>query len=177
MNDVNIADLNNDGSPDLIVTGKQHYGKSGVFWGDSDGAPYLWAQGRYTEIPEVKDWGLILEQNVFDIDGDGFLEIILNRTSAKTAEGGEDDFHLGWYFQVVETNQYFELFDVTEIYFEDYKSQRVNGVCQGENHYIFNMGLFDYDNDGNIEYFNSCDQGILKHEWEWNGSKFIKVSP
>ena len=176
MNDVNIADLNNDGSPDLIVTGKQHYGKSGVFWGD-DEAPHLWVQGRYTEIPEVKDWGLILEQNIFDIDGDGFLEIILNRTSAKTAEGGEDDFHLGWYFQVVETNQYFELFDVTEIYFEDYKSQRVNGVCQGENHYIFNMGLFDYDNDGNIEYFNSCDQGILKHEWEWNGSKFIKVSP
>ena len=176
MNDVNITDLNNDGSPDLIVTGKQHYGKSGVFWGDTDGAPYLWAQGRYTEIPEVKDWGLILEQNIFDIDGDGLLEIILNRTTAKTAEGGED-FHMGWHFQVVETNQYFELFDVTDKYFEEYKSQRVNGVCQGENHYFFNMGLFDYDNDGNIEFFNSCDQGIVKHEWEWNGSKFIKISP
>jgi len=176
MNDVNIADLNNDGSPDLILTGKQHYGKSGVFWGDTDGAPYLWAQGRYTEIPEVIDWGLILEQNIFDIDGDGLLEIILNRTTAKTVEGGED-FHLGWHFQVVETNQYFELFDVTDKYFEEYESQRVNGVCQGENHYFFNMGLFDYDNDGNIEFFNSCDQGIVKHEWEWNGSKFIKVSP
>jgi len=43
--------------------------------------------------------------------------------------------------------------------------------------FYWDMGLFDYDNDGNIEYFNSCDQGILKHEWEWNGSKFIKVSP
>ena len=181
-NQMTVDDFNNDGSPDILLTGAEHAGKNGIFWGcsnetncDPNNKNLLnFTENRFTELPRVNDWGLILEHNVTDIDNDGELEIILNRTSANSVEGGEN-FHLGWYIQMISIENKTRLVNVTENYFDNYNSEIINGVCQGKNHYIFNLGLYDYDEDGKIELFNLPDQGILQHEWEWNGSKFIKI--
>ena len=185
-NDFSIADINNDGAMDILLTGAEFAHAMGIFWGcsevtncDSSTQPNF-NPNRFSVIPSVNGWGLALEHNLYDIDNDGTLEIIINRTGA-TLEDPEsnspnmDDFHLGWNFQLLKVQNNTEITDLTTDYFLNFTSERIGGNCQGENHYIFNMGLFDYDNDGFIEFFNLPDQGIIHHEWEWNGSKFLKV--
>jgi hypothetical protein len=186
-NDFTVADINNDGASDVILTGAEFADKMGIFWGcsevtncDSNTQPNF-NPNRFTEIPSVIGWGLALEHNLYDLDNDGTLEILINRTGAtledeETNSPYSDDFHLGWSFQVLKIENNTSVLDVTSSYFSDSYSERQGGPCQGYNHYIFNMGLYDYDNDGLVEFFNLPDQGIVHHEWEWNGLKFIKLS-
>ena len=43
--------------------------------------------------------------------------------------------------------------------------------------WIYWISINDYDNDGNLDIYNKMLENIPFHRWEWNGSKYIKVSP
>ena len=89
----------------------------------------------------------------------------------------------GHYIQILEVNGR-NFTDVTNTLIEDnYASDSgtVFGSCTYDNRFRTHMRVDDTNGDGNMELFSLkhylFTQDSKDHIWEWNGSKFIKISP
>lgn len=112
MYNTDLWDIDKDGYIDLIMGGHDHEGPfiydDGqvaynntpiVFWGDGN----TFNTENYTRLPEckVKGMGVVVDFEVFDVDGDGIDEIIVSRTGDGMFE---IPFYNGWAIQVIKRN-------------------------------------------------------------------------
>lgn len=118
--DLEISDLNNDGYNDLLMLSNDHLNnKDGyicppfILWGSESGR---FSSDNSTHFPATDrmGYGIGVGFIVFDLNGDGMKEVIINRCA--DGDYGGTRFYIGNYFQVCEkegdhyvdkTSQYF----------------------------------------------------------------------
>ena len=181
-------DLNNDGFIDKIGTYTEfsvcpEYLPSGVencpdfspiiLWGDINNKLLFENSSR---IPKVEGYGVPLNIFFHDLDNDDLDEIIISRRGG--AYWGDPNFYRGYYIQICKLNVDRSIIDVTENFIENFKNSEYMCIDNNIGGYPHAKNMFDLKNDGLIDLFgsNPYDSNI-RVRWEWNGSKFIKVSP
>ena len=173
-----LYDINNDSFLDLIIGGHEWENDFRIFWGNSNGFDLE----DISLIPHIEsnisyDMGILTDIKILDIDDDGKNEILLIRTGGDY-DYGVSSYYAGWYIQVLRLKESNLLEDITSQIFEDFYSDDLEDFCGNPyNNWIFWLNITDLDNDGNLDIHNKMLANRPFHRWEWNGSKFIKVSP
>lgn len=88
-----LFDIDEDGYLDLMIGGHDWEGTpAAIFWGDSTGN---WSGARRTLVPAVSNFGVVLDFDVQDFNGDGKNDIVINRTR------GPESFYVGTRLQLL----------------------------------------------------------------------------
>lgn len=133
------------------------------------------------EIPKVEGYEEAYSAKYKDIDNDGIEELIIERLHLEV--NNQYTRQEGHYIQILEING--RVFtDVTSSYIEK-NSASDSGVifdgCTYDNRFRSHIRVDDTNGDGKMEIFALKNylftQDSKDHIWEWNGSKFIKISP
>ncbi len=90
-----LIDVDGDGHLDLLAAGHEFEGsESLIVWGDEKPG---FADSTASILPAVTDFGIVVDIDVADFDGDGINDLLLNR--AGSAPGR--DFYDGMYLQLL----------------------------------------------------------------------------
>jgi hypothetical protein len=91
-----VVDVDGDSHLDLLAAGHEQDGlSSAVFWGDGTGR---YSDARRTVLPAVEGWGVVIDLDADDLDGDGDRDLVLNRTGDPSGLG----FYQGFRLQLLE---------------------------------------------------------------------------
>jgi hypothetical protein len=86
-----LVDVDRDGYIDLVVGGHEFEGRAtAIYWG----GPLGLRNAAVTVLPAVPGFGIVVDIEVDDLDGDGRREVLLTRTK-------EDPFYQGYSFQIL----------------------------------------------------------------------------
>jgi hypothetical protein len=86
-----LVDADRDGYIDLLVGGHEFEGRAtAVYWG----GPFGFSDARLTILPPVPGFGVVVDIEVDDLDGNGRRDVVVTRTK-------EAPFYEGYYFQVL----------------------------------------------------------------------------
>ena len=139
-----------------------YQGESAILYGN--GTNFLKSK---KSLPSVSGFGICVDIDFYDINGDGIDEIILNRTGDPKNGGG---FYMGWKVQILELINGAYI-DSTDKYID---------VSYGtESNWMYWLHISDYDNDGKIELFNDDLQTETSsyarpyREWELVNGRFM----
>ena len=84
--------MDGDVWPDLLLAGHEfEEWPTTIYWGGPTG---IYRADRRTVLPGVEVWGIVLDIDAEDLDGDGLREVVLNRTRS-------DPFYQGYYIQII----------------------------------------------------------------------------
>ncbi len=135
----------------------------------------------YVAIPKVEGFEEAYSAKYKDIDNDNVKELVIERLHLEVND--QYTRQEGHYIQILEINGR-NINDVTNGMIEDNfaNDNGTNfGPCTYDNRFRTHLRVDDTDGDGNMELFSLkhylFTQDSKDHIWEWNGSKFIKVSP
>ena len=159
-----LIDVDRDGNLDLLVAGHEFgdvYGgaPSLILWGDAEPG---FANSTASTLPEVTDFGIVVDIDVGDIDGDGINDVLLNR--AGSAPGR--DFYDGMYLQVLKGLEDRRMFsDITESSIDNEELLNTYGKHWG---WFVWLVLQDWDFDGDLD--------ILVDNVPGNGQSFVMIN-
>ena len=111
-----------------------------------------------------------------DLDNDGNKELIIGRSGT---ESGNRFGTRGYFVQII-SHVNGELIDKTSEFIQDNYEVGVDGQpdCQLDLKVNGIDRLHDLDGNGRLDLYNIPPDDFRKFlHWEWNGSRFIKVSP
>lgn len=151
-----LIDIDKDGYIDLLLAGHEYEGATTIIlWGDSTGT---YSPSRKTELPNIGGFfGIIVDIDAEDIDGDGDNDIILNRV-------GSVVFYEGFYIQILENNG--------ERLFSDNTSESMPDN-QGDDWRTW-IHIQDLNNDGMLDVYTNTEH-FINLRWFNNGAGvFIK---
>ena len=150
-----LYDLNKDGYLDLVIAGHTHENATPtVLWGNYTGK---YSKSRSSALPAVANWGVIIDINFIDINGDGLQDVVLNRQGDGT--GSQQVFH-GLYVQI--------LFQESNKSFTDKTSTAItNNIIldyPGLSWFWVDwLRIFDVDGDGDLDI--TSDNSYLGISW------------
>lgn len=141
-----FKDINKDGFLDLIAGGED-------FVSDKNNQPMRIFLGnginfdstRSIKLPTIANWGVLIDINTADLDGDGIDEIIVNRTQDRTA-----NFYQGFRIQILKNIGNYVYNDVTDKIIQNYTSNTIKWIVW--------LRVEDIDKNGKIDIFDS-DKG------------------
>ncbi len=85
-----LLDVDRDGHVDLVLAGHEHQGRpTAILWGSPQG---VYSHDRETVLPAQPEYGVVVDIDAEDLDGDGLRDIILTRT-------GTEPFYHGYCLQ------------------------------------------------------------------------------
>lgn len=136
-----LVDVDGDGFLDLLAAGHEYDGGGGHFptrilWGNRSGT---YSTSRETVLPGVAGRGIVVDIDVYDTDGDGDKDIVINRTSDDSTE----EWYKGYYIQLVE--------QVGPRSFEDRTERLIVQHADGEADWIVWVRMCDCDADGDVD--------------------------
>ena len=106
-----LIDIDKDGFIDLVASGFEHKGtKTAIYWGDGSGK---FRASDKTILAGVADYGIIVDIDAADINGDDLNDLIITRTGSPP----NNEYHSGYYVQV--------LMPLTSREFVDESDQRI----------------------------------------------------
>lgn len=86
-----LIDVDGDGYMDLVVGGHEFEGRAtAIYWGGPDG----FASAPVTVLPAVPGYGVVIDIEADDLDGDRTRDVVITRTKT-------DPFYDGYYFQIL----------------------------------------------------------------------------
>ena len=87
-----LIDIDRDGYLDLVVGGHEYDDgrRTTIFWG----GPLGLRNARQTTLPAVPGFGIVLDIEADDVDGDGRKDLVVTRTK-------DSPFYEGYYFQIL----------------------------------------------------------------------------
>lgn len=159
-----IFDLNADGYLDLIISGHEHEGApSTIFWGSYTGK---YTKSKSVIIPKITGWGVAIDLNIFDINNDGKMDVIINRQGDGTS--GPKVFY-GCNIQI--------MIQQNDNTFADNSSTLINGN-QLLTHpklswfWVDWLRMYDVDGDGRKDLVT--DNKFYNLQWKNNNGVFAK---
>ena len=104
-----LIDVDRDGHLDLLAAGHEFSGgESYIIWGNAEPG---FADSTANILPEVTDFGIVVDIDVADFDGDGINDVLLNRAGSGPGRG----FYDGMYLQLLKGREDRRTFsDITE---------------------------------------------------------------
>jgi hypothetical protein len=157
-----LYDINNDGFLDLIIG----TGSTRIFYGD--GVNFL--SKPYVELNEEVGTWEVYDFGFYDLDEDGYDDIIVSFSNGN-----------GFKIKIFKQN--------SDQSFEEKTNDWIENSI-GQNHSLVWIRVQDIDNNGFVDiiendkgHFNSEEyswsnvSGNTPARWEWNGTKFIKITP
>lgn len=158
-----LIDVNKDGYVDLIMGGHEFdYGNTTrIYWGNST---YRFVDK--SDIPSVDRYGVVLDIDQYDLDGDGINELIINRAGGRSTN---EYFYQGWFIQVVKLEGK-NLIDVTNQFIEN------NSIDVNYPKWIVWLRFQDYDDDGKVDLFSMVNGGHEFVRWELENKKLKRIN-
>ena len=89
-----LIDVDRDGHLDLLVAGDEGNSPSSIFWGDAQPG---FTNSTASTLPKVTDFGIVVDIDVGDIDGDGINDLLLNRVGSPPGRS----WYNGMYLQLL----------------------------------------------------------------------------
>jgi len=149
------------------------------------------SQGEYTlsemkYIPSIPGYNLGLDFNIYDLDGDGQKEIIILLTGDGSAgewsDSGNDNnnqnttnFYQGYKIQICQLDENRNIIDVTNQFMDGNGQSGVGLGCDNWTFMFLQIG--DYDDNGLLDMYSEDSRiGPNFVRWEWNGSRFTKMT-
>jgi hypothetical protein len=133
-----LVDVDQDSFIDLLVSGHEHDGfATQILWGSPSGNFQ-----QSTVLPAVSEYGVAIDIDVADLDGDLDLDIVINRTGDGT--GGEL-FYQGYRLQYLE--------NAGDRSFIDQSDARLSTARSTTDNWIDWIRLQDFNGDGAIDIF------------------------
>lgn len=137
-----MFDLDRDGFMDLLVGAHEQDGDTtAIYWGSSTGS---YSDSLRTVIPAVTGYGVVLDFDAEDVDGDGLRDLVVNRTGS-----GPNAFYQGIYLQLLTQTSARTFADGTS---------SIDDNGQAADSWFPWVRMQDIDNDGDIDIF-SDDKG------------------
>ena len=152
-----------------------------IFFGKIENGFLRYDFNEYLAIPKYIGFNRIDRCKFKDIDKDGNKELILYRINKNENTKQEE----GILLQIFRFNNR-NLIDVTSKLISNNESKDNSHLtdeegCLPNEAFQTNFRVDDFDYDGDLEIFSVKKMFFAEdgynHIWEWNGSKFIKVSP
>ncbi|HQS06049.1 MAG TPA: FG-GAP-like repeat-containing protein, partial [Daejeonella sp.] len=141
-----------------LVGAHEHEGnKTTIFWGNNTG---VYLESKKTILPSVNNYGVILDFDAEDLDGDGDRDLVINRTG-----GGNSNFYIGRRSQLLINNG--------NRSFTDKTSQIDNPGVDNETWFPW-IRIQDADNDGDLDILSDdlADEFFLKND---GSAKFTRI--
>ena len=163
-----LFDIDNDGNLDLVHGNSGGITPTKIYWGN--GIDY--SEERSIIIAQPDDtFNEVYDIDFYDLNSDSFTDILLLRFDYRTNNS---------YIQIIMNNE-------NQI-FADRTSELIENI-DSKSHNIVWISIYDIDNDGFIDLFETdkghynlddfswegVDGNIPAH-WEWNGQRFIKIT-
>ncbi|MCE5240879.1 VCBS repeat-containing protein [bacterium] len=126
-----VRDVDEDGYVDLLLAGHEHQGRRcSILWGTAEG---VFSHDNETLLPARDGYGVVLDIDAEDLDGDGRRDLILTRT-------GSDLFYQGYCLQLLHTNEDWSFADETD--------RRLASGTDPQGQWIARVRLVDRDGNG-----------------------------
>ena len=201
-----LFDVDGDGNLDLFLIGQETEDNTTLFsnWLSEsviESLPFRSSSGKILfgnseegftldnmkYIPTVEHRGLGLDIDIYDLDGDGQKEIVVLRTGDGTLgnsiEDAEDanenqdvtNFYSGYYIQICQLDENRNIIDVTDSFMDGNGQSGIGLGCDNTTFMFLQIG--DYDDNGLLDmYCEDSRNGPNFVRWEWNGSRFTKMT-
>ena len=139
-----LIDVDRDGNLDLLVAGHEHEGAASVIlWGAAEPG---FTNSTASTLPGVAAFGIVVDIDVGDIDGDGINDVLLDRAGSPPAR----EFYEGMYLQVLKGQEDHRTFsDVTESSIDN--DELLSTYNQPNNRWFEWLILQDWDFDGDLD--------------------------
>ncbi len=104
-----LIDVDRDGNLDLLIAGHEFGAEpSLILWGDEKPG---FAESTASALPKVPNFGIVVDIDVADFDGDGINDLLLNRVGSEPGRS----FYDGMYLQLLKGQEDLRTFsDITE---------------------------------------------------------------
>ncbi|MFC3852191.1 FG-GAP-like repeat-containing protein [Salinispirillum marinum] len=141
-----LVDINGDGNADILGGGHEF-----------DGTPTAYALGNGkgdfpdspVELPAIATFGVVVDVDVFDANGDDFLEILVTRTGG-TSSAADTNFYEGYHIQLLTSSD------------EGYVSSTIAESTTGD--WVEWLHIQDIDGDSKLEAYSD----LLNSGLEWD---------
>jgi hypothetical protein len=142
-----LVDVDQDSFIDLLVSGHEYEGfATRILWGSSSGTFQ-----QSTVLPAVSEYGVAIDIDVADLDGDSDLDIVVNRTGDGT---GSQSFYQGYRLQYLE--------NTGNRSFIDQSDTRLSTARSTTEKWIYWIRLQDFNADGSIDIFaDNAARGLV----------------
>lgn len=159
-----LYDLNKDGYLDLVIAGHTHESATPmVLWGNYSGK---YSKSRSSTLPAIAGWGVIIDINFIDIDGDGLQDIILNRQGDET---GTQKLFYGLQVQILQQQSNKSFMDKTSTYIDQAIVTSHPNISW---FWVDWLRLYDTNGDGLKDLV--ADNKFYNCQWRNVNGKFIK---
>ncbi|MEP0985593.1 VCBS repeat-containing protein [Ekhidna sp.] len=155
-----LIDVDKDGFVDLLLGAHEFEGdNTSIYWGSTTGS---YSAELRSIITPVDGYGVILDLDAEDLNGDGFRDVVVNRTG-----GGNANFYQGSWIQILRNNGDRTFTDVTAGFVDDPGSATYPWFPW--------IRIQDIDGDGDLDIFpDNTDVGFrLMHTGTPYWSRFI----
>ena len=149
------------------------------------------SQGKYTlsemkYIPSIPGYNKGLDFNIYDLDGDGQNEIIIlltgdgsdgewSNSGNQNENQSTSNFYQGYQIQICQLDENRNIIDVTDSFMDGNGQTGVGLGCDNDQFMFLQIG--DYDDNGLLDmYCEDFRRGPNFVRWEWNGSRFTKMT-
>ncbi len=137
-----LIDVDRDGHLDLLLAGDEGHSPSVIFWGDAESG---FADSTVSTLPEVTDFGIIVDIDVGDIDGDGVNDVLVNRVGSPPGR----NFYDGMYLQLLKGQEDRRTFsDITD---SSIDNETLLDTYGKDGSWLVWLILQDWDYDGDLD--------------------------
>ncbi len=157
-----LIDVDRDGHLDLLIGGHEFSGDTSmILWGSTEPG---FVNSTASTLTEVADFGIVVDIDVADFDGDGINDVLLDRAGSEPGRG----FYDGMYLQLLKGGDNRRMFfDITESSIDNEELLENYSEDGARSHWFEWIIVQDWDFDGDLDIvvddirYRDSDRGLV----------------